>query len=187
MSDQERLNENYYQWLCADAYQPIAVRDWEGVTRVLHDVPFYWTMWLDENRAGDALSFRQSDFLSFYDQTELQHMDQFWLGNWATAAPSVFEVLLGMARRWSFFYEQPANYYYALMFRNLGLHYYPGTHLPEKARDEIRQVLDNWMSRQFKPNGKGSPFPVTEALDVFDMRTLDIWGQMNAYSAEHFQ
>lgn len=188
MNDMAELNETYFRWLCADAFTDAQeAATFEGVARELHDIPFYWTMWLDENRAGDALSFRQSDFLSFYNQEALLNMDQLWLGQWATASPSVFEVLLGIARRWSFYYENPPNYYFGIMFSNLGLFIYPGDSLLTVAKEDIRNKMDTWMNRQFRSNGIGSPFPVHRALDIIDMRTLDIWGQMNAYSAEHFQ
>lgn len=185
---QRRLEEDYFQWLKMEALSHPRDREkLDGVLRLLHDVPFYWTIWSDENRAGDALSFRQSDFLEFYDQNALQHLDQQWLGTWATASPSVFEVLMGIARRWSFYFEQPASYFFGVMITNMGLHHVRGKRLPERVKDEVRAQLDSWMSRQFPPDGQGSPFPVVQALPLFDMTQLDIWGQMNAYSAEHFQ
>lgn len=186
MHGDEWLSETYFDWLLSDCFITKKSRkEYEGVLRLLHDVPFYWTIWSDENRAGDALSFRQSDFLGF--QTGLDNIDQVWLGQWATATPSVLEVWLGMARRWSFYFEQPVSFYFSDMFGNMNLDRFPGKVLNSAGQEAVRRRLDEWMSRQFKSNGEGSPFPLHESLDILDMTTMDIWGQMNAYSAEHFQ
>lgn len=186
MSKDVWLEESYFDWLRSDAFSEVTERrEYEGVLRILHDIPFYWTIWLDENRAGDALSFRQNDFLGF--QKDLNKLDQHWLHAWAESTPSVLEVLLGMARRWSFYFEGSIPFYFAHMFLAMGFDRYPGRVLQPVAADEVRLKCDEWMSRQFNPNGDGSPFPVKHALDVVDFTKVDIWSQMNAYSAEHFQ
>jgi hypothetical protein len=188
MSEDHWLVETYFAWLAHDAFSDESERDeYSGVLRVLHDIPFYWTIWSDENRAGDAMSFRQSDFLSF--QHGLDHLDQEWLSNWASASPSVLEVLLAIARRWTFYFEGEVPYYFGHLFLNLRLDRFPGRILPTQMHENIRLMMDNWMSRQFCEDGRGSPFPIKDliARGVFDMRQLDIWSQMNAYSAEHFQ
>lgn len=182
------LEETYFDWLRSEAFTSRANRrEYEGVLRLMHDIPFYWTMWSDDNRGGDALAFRQSDFLGF--QQDLESLDQVWLGQWATAAPSVLEVLLGMARRYTYYFQGQIQYYFGHMFRNLELDRYPGRVLTGASQEAVRQRLDTWLSRQFQPNGVGSPFPVNDllAFDVVDMRKVDIWTQMNMYSAEHFQ
>ena len=180
------LTETYFAHLVEECFEnPVDRKHYDGCLRLLHDIPFYWTIWMDENRAGDALSFRQSDFLGY--QEDLDSMDQVWLGNWACASPSVLEVLHGIARRWSMYFEDPPSKYFEIMFINLGLNKYPGVRLTTKSKEAIRDRVDIWMSRQFEPNGHGSPFPVHHAMDIIDMRQVDIWTQMNAYSAEHFQ
>jgi hypothetical protein len=188
MSEDHWLTEIYFAWLTHDAFSAESEREeYHGVLRVLHDIPFYWTIWSDENRAGDAMSFRQSDFLSF--QHGLDHLDQSWLENWASASPSVLEVLLAIARRWSVYFEADVTFYFAHLFLNLGLDRFPGRILSTQMQEVIRVKMDDWMSRQFCVNGQGSPFPIKDlvARGILDMRPLDIWSQMNAYSAEHFQ
>ena len=188
MSAELWLTETYFSWLQEDAFSDESERkQYVGVLRTLHDIPFYWTLWSDENRAGDAVSFRNSDFLGF--QEGLNKMDQEWLANWSLASPTVLEVLLGIARRWNFYFEGPVPMYFGHLFLNLGLDRFPGRVLPAQAQETVRAKMDEWMSRQFGEDGKGSPFPVNDrlALHVLDMRLLDIWAQMNAYSAEHFQ
>lgn len=192
MSQDVWLVEAYFDWLRHDAFSNNTERrEYEGVLRILHDIPFYWTNVSDSNRAGDALEFRQYQFLAI--QHGIDNLDQHWLNAWAQSAPSVFEVLLSIARRWAVYFEGPVQMYFQHLFHNLGLDRYPGRAIPSAAQEAVRVKMDNWMSRQFAPNGDGSPFPVQQhfavqhALNVVDMRSLDIWGCMNAYSAEHFQ
>lgn len=179
--------ETYFDWLRSEAFSINSERrEYEGVLRVLHDIPFYWTIWADENRAGDALAFRQSDFLAF--QTDLDRLDQRWLRDWAQAAPSVLEVLLGIARRWSAYFEGSVAYYFGHMFSNLQLTRCPGRVLSTSTAQSIRDTLDSWMSHQLPSNGQGGPFPLKDHTFVgIPMTQVDILMQMNAYSVEHFQ
>lgn len=183
------LVEAYFDWLRDDSFTArVNRREYEGALRVLHDIPFYWTLVSDENRAGDALSFRQYEFLE--QQPDLDTLDQHWLHLWAEAAPSVLEVLVGIARRWNIHFDGAVPYYFGHLWRNMEFDRHPGRHLTGQSLDVIRIKVDNWLSRQFDADGHGSPFPVNPTLfdDYnFDMRKVDIWGQMNAYSAEHFQ
>lgn len=180
------IEEIYFDWLRRDAFSEVSERrEYEGILRTLHDIPFYWTIWTDENRAGDALSFRQHDFLE--TQTDLDSVDQHWLHDWGSATPSVLEVLLGMARRWNLYFEGSVPYYFGHMFLAMKFDHFPGRALTPATQEQVRELCDIWMSRQFEPNGDGSPFPIHHALRVVDMRTIGIWEQMNAYSAEHFQ
>ena len=186
MSQDTWLVETYFEWLKSDAFSERSERrEYEGVLRVLHDIPFYWTMWLDSNRAGDALSYRQMDFLS--TQKDLDRLDQAWLHDWSLGAPSVLEVMLGMARRWNYYFEGSVPFYFAHMFLAMGFDRFPGRVLRPESQEAVRIKCDEWLSRQFNPNGDGSPFPIKHALEVVDFRTVDMYGQMNAYSAEHFQ
>jgi hypothetical protein len=188
MSADPWLTEMYFDWLVSEAFSSrVNRREYEGCLRQLHDIPFLWTLLSDENRSGDALTFRQSEFLGY--QTDLESLDQVWLGIWATATPSVLEVLLGVARRYSFYFGGDVAYYFGHLFRNMEYDRYPGRVLGPGSVNSLRERTMTWITRQFEPNGKGSPFPITneEVLREVDLRMVDVWGQMNAYSAEHFQ
>lgn len=186
MSQEDWLKETYFDWLRSECFtEPSERREYDGILRVLHDIPFYWTIWSDENRAGDALSYRQSDFLGF--QTDLDKLDQHWLEQWARSAPSVLEVLLGIARRWSLYFEGQVAFYFAHMFLNFGFDKFPGRHLSGSSEERVRSKCDEWMSHQLPPNGDGGPFPLKQHMFNIHMGQVDILMQMNAYSAEHFQ
>ena len=186
MSGDLWLEESYFDWLRSECFTLASERrQYEGLLRVLHDIPFYWTIWSDENRAGDALAFRQSDFLGF--QRDLDSLDQKWLHAWAQAAPSILEVFLGIARRWNFYFEGEIAYYFGHMFLNMGFDRFPGRTLSTQSADQVRAKCDEWMSHQLPPNGDCGPFPLQQGTFNIDMGQVDILMQMNAYSAEHFQ
>lgn len=190
MIQDDELVELYFDWLTLDAFDsPEIRREYEGVARVLHDIPFYWTVWSDSNRAGDALAYRQHEFLNTIPEQDRERMDAQWLEEWASATPSVLEVLVGIAIRWSLYFENPISYFFWHLFHNMGFDNYPGRVLTGASQNQVRNKVDIWMSRQFDSNGNGSPFPVDleKVLPVLDIRELDIWGQMNAYSLVHFQ
>jgi hypothetical protein len=175
------ITEEYFRFLKQETFLlPSHQKEYETVLRVLHDIPFYWLIHSDDNRVGDALAYRQSEFL---DSIDTRQMDQVALGQWAMSTPSVLEVMIGMAHRWCFYFGGPSvAYYFTKMFNNLGLPLFRGN--PEEQM-MIRGIIDRWLSRTFEENGVGSPFPVT--APHVDQRQVDMWAQMNAYSVEHFQ
>lgn len=182
------ITETYFNWLKSETFNLMSEqRNFEGALRVLHDIPFTWLIHADDNRSGDALAFRQSEFL---DRLELpRDTNLVALGQWATAAPSVLEVLLGCARRWSFYFDDHNTpYFFRIMFYNMGLQQFPGRAINPIQQEVIREVVDIWLNRQFQANGQGSPWPlnVWRRTDA-DQRNVDVWAQMNAYSAQHFQ
>lgn len=180
------LTETYFDWLRSDCFSEASERkQYEGVLRVLHDIPFYWTIWSDENRAGDALGYRQHEFLG--SQRDLDNLDQHWLNAWAQSTPSVLEVFLGICRRWNSYFEAPVPYYFGHIFLNMGFDRCPGRALSSSTSDKIRGQCDEWMSHQIPNTGEGGPFPLKQGRFGIDMNRVDILMQMNAYSAEHFQ
>lgn len=191
MTTETWLLEEYFEWLRNDAFTIRSERrEYEGALRVLNDIPFYWTLPSDENRAGDALSFRQYEFLPERLLT-IEEANQSWVSIWAEASPSVLEVLVGIARRWSIHFEGAVPFYFGHLWKNMEFDRHPGRHLTGASLEAIRLKVDDWMSRQFQPNGQGSPFYIGQRalfLDgTLDMTVLDIWAQMNVYSAVHFQ
>lgn len=188
MTSDPWLTETYFDWLRSESFSArVNRREYEGCLRQLHDIPFFWTLWPDEDRAGDALSFRQNDFLGY--QNDLDTLDQIWLRVWAEASPSVLEVLLGIARRWASYFGGDVHYYFGHLFRNMEYDRHPGRILPQSSVNGLRDKTQTWLTRQFDCNGNGSPFPISnlENNKRVDMRVIPIWNQMNVYSLEHFQ
>lgn len=182
------ITESYFNWLKSETFVLRAEqRNYEGVLRILHDIPFTWLIHADDNRSGDAMTFRQFEFLDNFEIPA--DTPRIVLGQWATAAPSVLEVLLGCARRWHYYFGGPSvAFYFGHMFRNMGFDRFPGRALMPHEQQAVREKVDIWLTRHFMPNGFGSPWPLNNGFNATqDQRRVDIWTQMNAYSAEHFQ
>lgn len=156
-----------------------------GLALTLFDIPFYWTILLDDNRSGDATVYRE-----YHRNVELakhkHNIPDDELDTWEKAAPSVFEVLIGIAEHWNYFYDRPKWYFFDLFLKNLDLYIYWGPGLRRYQNEEVRTKIDIWMARQFQPNGKGSPFPLVVNESKLDMRTVSIDRQMSAYGMEYF-
>jgi hypothetical protein len=155
-----------------------------GVLRVLFDIPFYWTIVRDDDRAGDASVYRRYE--AWQLESEPNTVNPEWLANWVQSTPSVLEVLVGIAERWSQFFEKPVPYYFNHLYRNMGFHMYRGAHLRPSEEEAVRWTVDNWLNRRIEYNGEGSPFPIRANRGTIDMRLIPIWEQMNAYSRQHF-
>lgn len=186
--NEHELSETYFAWLGLEAFSNDSLRDrYEGVLRTLHDIPFYWTLWGDENRAGDAITYRQYEFLSPNERLFGNSITQEWL----EATPSILEVFLGIAHRWNAYFEGSPESYFWIMFCNMQFDKYSGKTLASTTQNRIRERVDNWLARQFTFNGLGSPFPVEASVisgsALKPMNEMEIWEQMNVYSAVHFQ
>jgi hypothetical protein len=184
--DENEFIENYYRWVVDQAFEGAPYkRMYDGVLRMMFNTPFYWTIMGDSNRAGDASVFRHYERGQVRGRKHGLNTD--WLDMWENSAPSVLEVLVGICERWHQFYEFQTQWYFWQLFHNLGLNVFSSGGTTEWHETKIRQILDRWMSRQFGPNGEGSPFPVPPNKYGIDMRITDIWGQMNVYAREHFE
>lgn len=191
MINGEVFIDRYFSWLMEEAFPNNTERGmYVGVCLLLFDIPFYWQSEhvKDENRAGDASCYRHYE-RHMVDQ-EQHNISSDWLDQWENATPSVLEVMVGIAERWSTFFDtRPTPYYFSRhLFRNMGFSQFRGRTLRKSETDAVRWLVDNWLSRQIGFDGTGSPFPITK-IDHFTqhMREVDIWDQMNAYSYEHFQ
>src|SRR5215471_2129112 len=107
----------YVQWLLDQAFRTKAEqRTYCGVTNLLLDIPFYWSIELDGDRAGDAAAYRVYHRHVMEQANRTRAINTQWLDLWEQATPSVFEVMLGISERWSFFYEKPMSYYFMHLF-----------------------------------------------------------------------
>ena len=178
-----QLEDLLFDTLVLEAYQKdFYVLHNRALAKILHSIPFYWTDISDSNRAGDANSYRAWDFATIHNIHYVTPQDLIWVDS----APSVFEVLMGMARRLTFMFSDFPHVYYQEMVRNLFEGRTFGAYISPVEETEIRVVVDRWLARQFESNGRGSPFPINQ-LDIQDQRTISLWDQMHAYSWEHYQ
>lgn len=53
-----------------------------------------------------------------------------------------------------------------------------------ECSNQVSEILDIWVNREFQPNGVGSPFPLQNPPG--DERQVEIWYQLHSYLKENF-
>ena len=170
----------YVKWLCyvggLDNFGPRHMRfAWE-----LYQKNFYPLVGNDDNRCADGKELRGE-----YAQAMRLHDVHFLNG-----PCSVFEALVGIARRMEYIislpYEtNPVARWFLLLIKNLNLHFYDDEDICSMDI-ELRNdyILTKWLERDYDGNGKGGIFPLNRPRE--DQRRIEIWSQMHAYLDENY-
>lgn len=160
-------------------------REYTALLSLLFNREYVWSIRMDETRAAYVKISREG-FLEKQNLTPEQRQE------WAASldlTPRLLEVLLMLSKQMedSFGFAKEGNIpeWFWLMMNNLGLSKYDDRNLGTREANIINQKLDIWLSRQFKPNGEGSPFPLKGPC--LDQRFVDLWQQANLYVTENFQ
>jgi len=89
---------------------------------------------------------------------------------------------VGLSRRLSFELDgEPRDWFWELI-GNLGLLKYNDNHL--LPTDEIEEILDRFIWRTYKPDGKGGLFPLRNAKE--DQTKIELAYQLSAYVLERW-
>lgn len=171
----QRLDEQYLGWLYSQV-GPVEIANptqthWR-LLEILYNKEFLWIVDNDDNRAADGKELRQ-DFL---DEEEIDEVDQEWMD----LGCSMLELILGLAKRLSFFDDGEPHVWFWELIENLRLEDYNDTAvIPE---EEIDEVLNDVIWRTYKPSGLGGLFPLRYADE--DQRDVELWYQLSSYLAE---
>lgn len=161
------MYSDYYLWLDS------LVNDGNHskLIRFLYETPYRWQFTLDQNRAAGGINLRRK--FAYDNCIDLQDV--------GTGPCSVLEMLIALAERmteiltmdiWDWFWD---------LIHNLGLDQFDDVHFDERG---VNYILNVWLDRGYDSHGNGSIFPLTDYQG--DCRTLDIWGQMNAWISENY-
>ena len=169
------LDELYFTWLYRQVADPQitdkSLTYWK-LLKELYTKEFVWLVPNDDNRIEDGKALR----IEFIHDEQLDDVDQGWLD----LGCSMFELMVGLARRLEFEADGEAHYWFWHMMENLGLERYSDNRrLP---RTHIDKILDRVIFRNFKPNGDGGLFPLKNPKK--DQRKVELWYQLNSYVLE---
>lgn len=180
---------DYFSWLCElvnvdgqytdEAYWILA--------KALWDTDYDWILRMDEDRAKSGTDLR---YLYYLDG-----------GTDSYDGPcTVLEVLVALAKDMDDILDEldgetRISLYFWEMIENLGLAKYSDHNLLRSGngydvvlegceRENIDQILEDWMQRRFDYDGTGSPFPLRNPRH--DQRNVDLWYQCNAYMLENY-
>lgn len=159
--------------------------DYGGIYYLLFDylnhIQYIPSAPLDEDRIGDALSFRQN-----YIQQAISSVPstvEYCMEN----GPSILEVLVALVQRGESYImtgsidnENHIPCWFMEMLKNIGLLEFTNYNFDTK---EVDKCLIRFLNRQYKPNGEGGLFVLKNPGDL-DLRTIDIWKQMCLWFSE---
>lgn len=171
--EKETEGNGYFKWLC-DKIGCNGAR--KKLIRQLYSIDFTYKISNDVNRLSDGAGLR-----------DLYQLETGRPAN-ADFPISVLEVLIGLSKRLAedVLGDQDntglSAVWFWRMLENLGVMKYVGG---KYDRGAVCIIIERWMSRDFTPRGKGSPFPLKRAND--DQRKVEIWSQVMNYLAENPQ
>lgn len=136
---------------------------------------------MDKNRAMDGLQLR----VDFMEENGV-------LGSSEERGPcSMFEFLIGLAKRMSFLMGSEGNphrtaHYFWVLIDNVGLKNasddYWHSHKGElRVDDAVHRILDH----TYEPDGSGGLFPLQGLRRGDDVRTMEIWYQMQLWLGQN--
>jgi hypothetical protein len=165
--------DEYVDWLIDRI--SFNAKSYKKLIDILSTREFYWSVDHDDNRAEDGKMLRED----FFDAIGVSG------ARWGDNC-TILEMLIGLAIRMDLEYVgDPSNPHpddiFESMLDNLGLLDYKDRNF---SADEVNDILDAWLDREFDYNGDGSIFPLE--YPITDQRTCEIWSQMQAYIGENY-
>lgn len=173
----EPLDERYFSWL----YSQVASvktrglhRTYWSLLRQLHSKEFVWFIPNDDNRVEDGRDLRYE----FLEDNDIGDVDPWWLG----LGCSMFELLIGLARRLSFEAEGEPRVWFWHLIEQMDLEQYNDKAYDTRSEQVIDEACDTVIWRTYKRNGEGGLFPLRRPRE--DQREVELWYQLNAYLLE---
>lgn len=170
----DEVKNAYFAWLCRLVGEKLGDR-YTYLLRRLDDTPFYWTVRMDENRAGDGMDLR-------YRFTCEQMYDMEAECKLSGRGCSMLEMMAALSLRcdedvtYDFDIGSRAGIWFYNMLESLGL-----LCMTDDQYDDgyVDFVIQRFLRHDYEPNGKGGLFTVPSFFG--DMRQMEIWNQMNTY------
>lgn len=179
------LNDLYFRWLLEilGFKEPANDCGYISLLSCLYSKEFRLTdpiVGHDDNRLADGFALREQYSNGFTDVDLPQIFDE---------PVSVLEVLVAFACRIDddIMYDGNlhASKWFFIMIDNLGLTGFNDDGFGVVwTVEEVDQIIDIWMSRQYGIDGKGSIFPLK--FTTFDQRNLEMWYQMQEWFNENY-
>lgn len=178
MIKHELYSSNYLEWMCRlVSDQTFKSDNYTRLMNHLNRFPFIFRMSMDGNRAADGVDLRGR----FEDNTGLI-ADPVLVAFFGSCSCSVMEMITALALRCEETIMSDdlegdrTGLWFWNMIQSLGLY-----SMDDRSFDEcyVNDILSKWMNREFQPNGEGGLFTVINCN--CDLRTVEIWEQMNWY------
>ena len=173
------LNEQYLRWLYAKI-SPANVKNpartyWSFANQLFRE-EFVWFIPNDDNRVADGVALREE----FLDEVGIDNPDYGWLN----LGCSMLEMMIGLARRFSFLIDGDLRECFWHMVSNLGIEACSDKdyELTPGLEIDVEEILQKVIWRTYRPNGDGGLFPL--ARPDRNQKKAEIWHQMSSYILE---
>lgn len=164
----------YFEYLIGYVYNDNSRISYLKLLRFLYDKNFVWTVHMDRNRAADGLSLRAR----FFDDDKIKAMSK---------PCSVLEMMIALADRMeNHILGDPregdrTGQWFWEMVTSMGLSSMNDSKFNEEyAESQVNKMI----KREYNIHGEGGLFTV--AKPDKDMKTTEIWYQMQWWVREHY-
>lgn len=170
-----QLNDLYLDWICSLVYGNTKWdrESYNKLIRLLHDIPFEYSIPLDGNRVSDGLNLR---YRFGYEEGYSDVLIASLLDN---RPCSVLEMLAALSLRCEEHImdhpDEDTNWFWE-MISNLGLSFMTDLYFDEKA---ATYIINKFMRREHEKDGRGGLFYIPNYGK--DLRNAEIWYQLNWY------
>lgn len=167
------MNEGYFKWLIKKIGNRVIQRRYSKLLRYLFEKPFTYLIELDENRMFDGLELRAR----YADECKKSNQSSFF-----DAPCSVLEMMIALANRAEVHimdnpeYGDRTGVWFWEMISSLGLANQVDTAFNLQYTED---VVNRFLQRKYAASGKGGLFTIPNCRH--DLRTVEIWYQMNWY------
>ena len=167
------MNEGYFKWLTKKVGNTSFQRRYSKLLKQLFETSFTYTIELDENRMFDGLKLR-----SKYAEECRRCYDHDFLD----LPCSILEMMVALAIRAEVhimdnpdYGDRTGNWFWEMIV-SLGLSNQTNQNYNNIY---VSEVLDRFLKRKYSATGKGGLFTIPKCK--VDLRTVEIWWQMNWY------
>ena len=169
MRIEEFVNNDYFEWL----YNLVHGIHYRRLLIELHSIEFRYSIRMDENRADDGVRLR-------YRYATQKGCEEYV--DYLNGPCSVLEMMVALAIRCEEDIMDDPSYgdrtgqWFWHMIVNLGL----GSMTDDRFdKRYVRERIDIFLDREYEPNGKGGLVTIKNCKH--DLRTVEIWYQLNLY------
>ncbi len=179
----ERIEKEYFEWMYHlvgnNNTQQRNKLSYRKLLYFLNTVSFIPIMEMDDNRRIDGIDFRyRFGYENGYSDSIIER--------YLTKECSVLEMMIALSSRVednitdNYMFGNRTGQWFWSMIVSLGLNEMKDENFNEQY---CREVIDNFLTRNYAANGRGGLFTVENPHD--DMRSVDIWCQFMWYLDEN--
>ena len=171
------IKNKYYRWICSliEDYKPCQEESYHRLLSLLDEIPYFYTIPMDENRYDDGISLRYNfGYETGYDNEIISEK----LGD---KSCSFLEMLVALACKCEQIMSDPeygdrTGKWFWGMITNLGLEDMTDEYFDEQF---VEDTVNDFMNFRYAPDGRGGLFYVKNPPR--DMRDTEIWYQAMWY------